>query len=254
MDLSQAIQFLQPDLDWSFLRRRKEQLSAKALENLRQQQVGDAGAADWQAAAEAIESVEEAMGNLQAFERQSRSTLLATTASARLDSAPYVVITPSELDLDELKECVSENETTASEADRHAASLLEFGIHNWRELANCDPGNLVEALTSKTGESVQPDVVQSWIDAAQSRSLDEIMVDICESNVEAVQALLEFANSGTPKDLAAWRCIADELASVLNLGGHFRGSPEILERWCGRAQQALEQLDWLDAFVTPISD
>lgn len=254
MDLGQALQFLQPDIDWSFLRRRKEQLSAKAIENIRQQQSGAAGAADWQAAADAIESVEEAMGNLQAYERQSRSTLLANTAAARLDSVPYVVTTPSESDLDELKECVLENEATAFGADGHAICLLETGIHNWRTLANCDAGSLAEKLTAKTDTSISTEVVQSWIDAAQSRSIDEIMVEICEGNVEAVQDLLEFASSGTPKDLAAWRGISDELANILKMADRTCESPEVLERWCGRAQQALEQLEWLDEFVTPICD
>jgi hypothetical protein len=252
-DLGQALQFLQPDLDWSFLRRRKEQLSAKAIENLRQKQTGDAATADWQAAAEAIESVEEAMGNLQAFERQSRSTRIASAVAARIDNVPYVVTTPSEPDFDELKECVSENENTASEADRYATFLLEAGIHNWRELANCNAERLTHTLVTATGDAIGAEFVQSWIDTAQSQTVDEIMVEICEGNVEATQALAEFANSGTPKDLAAWRGITDELQRVLKQGYQNCESPEVLERWCVRAQQAIDQLEWLDEFVTPIN-
>lgn len=256
IDLGQALQFLQPDLDWSFLRRRKEQLSAKAIENRRQQQEqsGATAEADWQAAADAIESVEEAMGNLQAFERQSRNNQLANAAATRLVSAPYVVTTPSETDLDELKECVSESDATIAMAEHYATILLENGIHNWRELANWQVEDLEELLVAKTGNSIQTEVIQAWIDAAQSRSVDEIMVEICEGNVEAVQALLEFANSGTPKDLAAWRGIADELSNLLKGKVDASTSSELLERWCGRAQEALKQLEWLDEFVTPIGD
>ncbi|GAX24151.1 hypothetical protein FisN_4Lh234 [Fistulifera solaris] len=252
IDLGQALQVLQPDLDWSFLRRRKEHLSAKAIENLRQKQSGDASTDDWQAAAEAIESVEQAMDNLQAFERQSRSTRFANAVAARIDSAPYVVVTPSDPDLDELKECVSENENTACEADHYATCLLEAGIHNWRELANCNAECLVQTLMTATGDAIGAEIIQSWIDAAQSQTVDEIMVEICEGNVEAAQAFSEFANSGTPKDLAAWRGITDELQRVLKQGFQACESPEVIERWCVRAQQAIDQLEWLDEFVTPL--
>ncbi|GAX24676.1 hypothetical protein FisN_4Hh234 [Fistulifera solaris] len=253
-DLGQALQFLQPDLDWSFLRRRKEQLSAKAIENLRQKQSGDASTDDWQAAAEAIESVEEAMGNLQAFERQSRSIRFANAVAARVDNAPYILTTPSDPDLDELKECVSENQNTESEADHYAACLLKAGIHNWRELANCNAETLVQTLVTATGIAIRAELVQSWIDAAQSQTVDEIMVEICEGNVEAAQALSEFANSGTPKDLAVWRGITDELQCVVKQGFEACESPDVLERWCVRAQQAIDQLEWLDEFVTPIDE
>jgi hypothetical protein len=68
--IHEALRTMHPDLDWSFLRRRKQQLSEKALENMRQQQEksnsrssANSVGQDYEAAAAAILAVEHACGS-----------------------------------------------------------------------------------------------------------------------------------------------------------------------------------------------
>jgi hypothetical protein len=45
---------------------------------------------------------------------------------------------------------------------------------------------------------------QSWIGPAQDLSAAEIVVVMCDENVDTVKLFTEGARTGTPKDLAAW--------------------------------------------------
>jgi (p)ppGpp synthase/HD superfamily hydrolase len=145
-----------------------------------------------------------------------------------------------------LRECIIE-ETSEDQSRLAHALVKDCRIHNWRELANATAQDLAKSL------HLSEETSQTWIDEAQSRSLDELMVEVCQGNVQAVQLLTETANSGTPKDLAAWRGIADVLQQQFEEKDSAPSVQE-LEQWCDRAQQALEQLEWLNWYATPVEE
>jgi hypothetical protein len=299
-----ALQWSNPQLDWSYLRRRPVQLSAKARENLRQQ--GEAKAAstpdDWEAAARAIGDVEQAMHDMPTFlssrsDPQHSGTLVAGTVGT--PTSTWSVVTPSEEDRDEIKECLlsfpaepqqsfGSSSNPVYHLDVVVALLCDsLQLHNWRELANVQDGatlseQILAALESKSSDrpehdngaadrprtfgepntstvSISADAVSAWIEYAQQQSLEEIIVEICDGQAESVDLLHQAAKSGTPRDLAAWQSIAQLLHQCLVDYVASSGTTEytvpnvaILQVWCDRAQQALEQLDWLGDFVTPI--
>lgn len=312
--VASALQAVAPTLDWSFLRRRREQLSEKALENLRQQQhqqaqaerggmaVGD----DWEAAARAIESVEHAMEELHTYQKSQQQSQLARAALQRMerqqqnqnkkeeDSNTWMIVTPTEFDEDELRDCILAGQ---SETDNKHRDFCIIGlgsdeaapvkvpindviqwlahdceIRNWRELANADLEQMTEDLLQKfsmlapnqTSNDMKRvlSLVDSWIDFAQTESLGEIMVEICRGNVDAVDLLTRAANSGTPKDLAAWKSIAEILHDVLeefaakHNDNDLKVVPSVdeIKSWCDRSQQAMDQFEWLHWFATPIED
>jgi hypothetical protein len=252
LSVETALQMVQPDLDWTFLRRRKEQLSEKARENLRQKREtqGPSRSDDWGAAAAAIESVENAMANLSALHRSQRATQCSQAASRRV---AWTVMTPSEVDEDELRECIGSSVPPRTAAQAIQA-LLRQGIHNWRELANADARRVREKLKIP---NLPEEAVQSWIDKAQDESIEEIMVEICGGSVAGVELLRE-ANSGTPRDLAMWEPIVPSLHSALSNAVKLEMESddvppvEELRQWCGRAQRAMEQLPWIGMFSTPV--
>jgi cell fate (sporulation/competence/biofilm development) regulator YmcA (YheA/YmcA/DUF963 family) len=244
---TEALQLVQPDLNWSFLRRRRDQLSEKAMENLRQKQAQLGAGADYEAAAAAIESVEAAMTNLEAWDKSQKQARVLHAVEKRYE---WKIVTPTETDVDELQECIQEAPIEGHAMDSLVEGLLAQGIHNWRELANSS--NITICHKLQLPESVQ-DNVQAWIDRAQQESVEEIIVEICQGNVDAVEMLRDNANSGCPKDLALWGPIPDVLhQELLRFGGDNVPSIETLQRWCHRADQALEQLDWLGDYSTPI--
>jgi hypothetical protein len=248
---------LLPDLNWSFLRRRAQQLSEKALENLRQQQGGEEE--DGEQALEAIAAVEHAMEHLQEHTATERKRRLAHAALSRLkasqqqestEAGEWALITPSEEDTDELQECILafDNMTTTDMSTLIDKLVRECQIRNWRELAHVpDPSALAKAV----GEPVE--AVQSWIAYAQGRSVDEIIVEICDDNVRAVELLTAKARSGTPKDLAAWRSIPEMLHKCI-AGEEEENAPTVdeLQRWSQRAFQLLLDHEWLNWYATPV--
>jgi hypothetical protein len=135
-------------------------------------------------------------------------------------------------------------------------------IPNWRALANANAA----ALAAKV--QVPVDIVTAWMVRAQQESVDEIIVEICQGNVDAVELLREAARSGTPKDLATWRWIVDTLHEELvryqeqqkqqqqDVKEETMSVPdaETLQLWCDRAQHALEQIEWLNWYATPIAE
>jgi len=249
---------LLPDLAWNFLRRRAQQLSEKAMENLRQEQEAkgeDEG--DGARAAEAISAVEHAMENLHDYSAAERQTRQAQAAMMRFEAvhgtsesdgaaaAEWKLVTPTEPDRDELRQCL---EGTASSVVTSLINKLmrECQIHNWRELANVDN---VQALAEKLG--VLPSNVQVWVDRAQDQSVDEIIVEVCDGNIRAVELLTETARSGTPKDLAVWRNIPQLLHQRMT---DKEGAPSMdeLRTWSGRAHELLQEYEWLNWYATPV--
>ena len=88
----------------------------------------------------------------------------------------------------------------------------------------------------------------------------EIIVEICDQNLSAVEALISKARSGTPKDLAAWRRIPEVLHRTLGGQNSDLGaadetrvpSVEKLQTWCYRSHQLLQEYEWLNWYATPV--
>jgi hypothetical protein len=258
MDMYRA---LLPDCDWSFLRRRATHLSAKARENQRQQHerqqrgsgANDDDDVDLDRAVQAIHAVEDAMELLhdsQVLERQAR---IAQAAEARLrrqerqqdEAGRWSLVTPSEPDRDELRECIESSvpsQLLLKDGDPGSINtstltawittlMRDCQVHNWRELAMVQDDDTVTRIASKLMSSCGSNSdnhddddgrmnelkqhVYAWIDHAQGESVGEIMVEICDSNVAAVRKLEDRARSCTPKDLASWRAIPDLLLDRL---------------------------------------
>ena len=270
-----------PALDWNFLRRRAEQLSEKATENKRQEEEKETGP-DLERAAIAVASVEHAMENLEDYHAEERKARQAQAAEVRLRrqqqqngqngediAAPWTLTTPSEPDRDELRECIKQSVCTTSvtagtDVTKWITQLMkQHNIKNWRELANIK--NVV-VISEKLGVAEQRLV--DWIDYAQSESISEIMVEICDDHIEAVEILTEKLKSGTPKDLAAWRSIPDLLLEQLqqlpknvnetnNTGKNDESRQSWMElatisKWCDRAYRALQDYEWINWYATPV--
>jgi hypothetical protein len=276
-----------PDLDWKFLRRRKLQLSEKARENLRQQQEEHANHPDWEAAAAAMDSVERAM---ETMEMTNNTSMTIRTQPSRLDW--QVPSPSDEVDLEELQACVTsftnveENDTTRDHCYRVSDIVRilceEFHIHNWRQLAivNMSPEELCQQMMVTLMSLPQPSTdatdldndpyisvtaraVEAWIDYAQGESVEEIMVEICDCNPRAVEFLRDAAKSGTPKELASWSGIETTLRQQIEMnlnqleypfvnGRDEIPSVETLQTWCLRAENAVEQFEWLTWYATPL--
>jgi hypothetical protein len=108
----------------------------------------------------------------------------------------------------------------------------------------------VESLATRL--DMPTDNVQQWIDKAQDESVSEIMVEICDGNVDAVQILTEKANTGTPKDLAGWRCIPELLHEQTGSPTTTSIDKTQLATWCQRAHGVLQGWEWLSWYATPV--
>lgn len=262
---------LLPDLDWKFLRRRKEQLSEKALENKRQA-AGTENEVDLEEASKAIGAVEHAIKNTKGWQREAKISLQSKVAEARLkqyqkkkadDTIPWLLITPSEPDRDELYACIKSSLPPNSSNTQITAWISKLmkdeALHNWRELSNVQNASmLAENLR------VEKVYVQKWIDFAQNKSLSEIMIEICDLEIEAVECLVIKAKCGTPKDLANWRSIPDFLIAQLqkttegtNEKDHIGNNQKwmnlsTLSKWSQRAHRSLETFEWLNWYATPV--
>ena len=281
---SSSLKKLLPDLDWSFLSTRTKTLSEKAKENLRQERVRNGDIPDKndfkasKAGFSAIESVEEAM--IETYERQHNSAneakkqlsrnRLADAAllrvSMRKESDSYddeigknwVFSTPSEFDVDELKECIQANKLSAKiDITKIIQKLVDLRIRNWRELANADSELLAKAIST---ESILPNsmlfLIEEWIEQAQIRSLDEIMMEIVDLNEDIVIALREI-KVGTPKDLSLWESIPSQLMENIietKLLNDTHVNIVDAKRWCSRAKilMQMDRLQWLEWFASDV--
>jgi hypothetical protein len=227
-----------------------------------------------------------------------------------------IIVTPTETDEDELTACIlagvasrglGDDDETAKEDDddwdktvisieqgdgskrsysiRNVVDALiqNCDIHNLRQLANLKGADALVQQLFATNRDDEDDalinMVQGWIDHAREESLDEIMVEICQGQIEAVELLAQ-AKAATPKDLALWKWIVDDLYTLLQQAAVAAASaanddldtshhhqqqqgntpPDMLtvpskqdlEQWCQRAQWALGQWEWLADYATPI--
>ena len=301
-----ALQSLLPDLDWSFLRRRPQELSAKAKENLRQQQEQQqqeqqpSEVENWQAAAAAILSVEQAMNQVEVLDQHHRQAQILQAVERRQQQhqpqddnddpiSLWSIVTPSEVDQEELLACIQEQLPPAEwklSSEEIVEQLIQSSIRNWRELANVESATILaqQLLTAGTltppitiGMEVAVPMVQEWIERSQQESVEEIIVEVCDGNLAAVELLRDEAQTGTPQDLAQWRFIVPELHSLLrerrqqrrqvetgmdqattNNNPNHHHVPELpslsdLEKWCHQAHQAIDQFPWLKQIVTPLA-
>lgn len=259
-----ALRWLHPTFNWSYLCRRATKLSAKAQENLRQKQesTSNDSTSNWEAAVSAIESVEQAMAKM--YDDQSSENNV-DTGTIGFDKLDWALETPDEHDVDELIECISKSSMhekfTSNNVALFASLLLEkCTIRNWRELANAQAESLYSTL--KRIEFSAPELtvadVDSWIDYAQERSIEEIMYEICDNDDDAIELLEQAANSGTPKDLSCWSLIVPtlhkELEDFIKQDSRSIHVPtrDQLKKWCQKSEIVLNQLDWLNFYTTPI--
>lgn len=272
--LGETYRKLLPSNDWSFLRRRKETLSAKAMENIRQQEETektDDPAEDLEATAEAIQEVENAMEGLHRFDsnqraeqianaavaRQQRQLMLQSTRSESPEEQTWCLETPSEFDEDELLQCIAASTETTVETPSESSKLLAKGlvewalVHNWRELANQNPAELYSCMHAKD-RSVDLADVEKWVEHARLESVEEIIVEICDGNPSNVEILRDAARTGTPKDLAIWKEMPDLLLEELGGAAGDSLSLDDLIRFCDRSNRALEQFKWLTWYATPV--
>jgi hypothetical protein len=269
-NIEQAYMTLLPNLPWTFLKKRKLTLSDKAKENLRQQQQeldmtdtesNNNNNNNMQAAQDAIQAVEDAMDSLHSYNADQRrnnaaqaalaranmmTTTPATTTTTTQQPLSWELVTPTEVDKDELIACIendysNNNDNTTITVDQ----LLQLHINNWRMLANCTSSHLSERM------QIPEMTIDLWLDHAQQESIDEIMVEICDGNVDAVEALREEAKSGTPKDMANWRMIPDMLLAATPSLVNAVSVPTVAE-WCRRSHELLQQYSWMNWYATPV--
>ena len=239
-----ALQELLPHLDWTFLRRRKQTLSEKAMENLRQATAAEEQETDFEAAAEAIQAVENAMEQLHQYDQSQRRSRAADAASARQAqhkvADEWQLVTPTEVDEDELYECTGAHSEFVSK-------LLKRGIHNWRQLANADSKEIADHL------QIEEVTVDTWIDYAQQESIEEIIVEVCDNRIDVVEILRTHAHTGTPKDLANWRSMPDLLFQTAQSDLEGLGvSADDVATWCQRAHDLMHEYEWMSWYATPV--
>ena len=231
-----ALQELIPDLDWSFLRRRKHTLSEKAQENLRQLR-GTEEEGDLEAATEAVQAVEQAMAQLHQHNQTQRRGRAAEAALAR-QGDDWCLVTPTEEDPEELEDCTGDA--------TYVAKLLQLGIHNWRQLANANSEELSERL------DLDQTTVLSWMGRAQQESIEEVIVEICDNRIDAVEVLIDQARSTTPKDLANWRSMPDMLFETASSLEGLGVSAEDVVTWCQRSHDLIQEYEWMAWYTTPV--
>jgi len=286
--LELAYRTLLPDeqYDWSFLRRRKQTLSAKAMENQRQAEAASAASAatglnnndeaannsHWEQAASAIQDVETAMRDLQQHDRSKRAERVAIAAVARQqqqqqqqqqqEKETWKLLTPTEFDKDELLECIQTSPLmNPDDSNKIVQQLVEQAmIHNWRELANQDPNALYTKLVDSNQKAnhelrLSQKQIEQWVLYARTQSLDEIIFEICNSNADYVELLREKANCGTPKDLCMFRTMPDMLLEELgDAAPRMSLTVAELSRFCERSHMAIQEYPWLDWFSSDIPE
>ena len=229
------------------------------------------------------------------FGNLGESSLESNTESILLPKSnrdSWELVTPIDDDIDELIECIMEGLSSDEETIPHesydkktarvwASALLESGpdsttsqplsvltpsIRNWRELANAKAdfvrSKLVTNSVSSRGKLPQPslETIDKWIDAAQQRSMEEIMLEILDGDQDALDLLLNKARSGSPKDLSYWysapKLLLDAISISTDNDDHKGGSKWVegdVIRWSSRAKIALRTCPWLDLYTTPVA-
>lgn len=259
-NIEEALAILLPDLNWSFLHQRSRRLTEKAKENLRQEQAktedNKSSTHNANVGIAAIQEVERAMENMHddivisAREHAAQAALDRFVGGDNsVDS--WELCTPSDEDIDEIKECLADSNEKFTDDDMTKVAdimIKELSIRNWRELANAKVAFVKNCLVSHNIE-MSDEVLEAAISSAQLKSLDEIMLEIIDSNQDLYE-VLHAMNSATPHDLSLWSdassLIIEEAPSKLNV------SESDLKKYCTRALKALKSLEWLELYKTGI--
>ncbi|KAL7541407.1 hypothetical protein ACHAXR_010898 [Thalassiosira sp. AJA248-18] len=278
-----------PQLDWSHLDRggRKRVLSEKARENLRQEKQPKieptskiSSQDEEELGAKVIEEIGESVMNalmpsegddqeLNERERRARAAMArfgnvsvtkteSTPASLKNDLVDdWTLVTPIEEDIDELIECIlagtSEEQKNSDEGTAKAwAGTLLGSVPNWRVLANSNAEDILSKLTYNTSSVPSSDTIEKWIDAAQERALEEIMISILDGDQDALEALVENARSSSPRDLKRWQPFPGLLLEALSgkEETNIKWEKSDVMRWISRAKTALSVCTWLEAYST----
>jgi hypothetical protein len=290
-----------PNIDWGYLRRRPEQLSEKARENLRQKVESKNSNIDWDAAAAAIMSVEQAMDDMtSATIKSSINVVNGSNRDIEItnkdDFDDWDVFHETELLIDELIECLQSYTTTESVHMVHSYDINKvifvlsehLQIRNQSELANVDSEAvdlqtrlLTELLEEKQNSCKIPkysapntvtislDAINHWIEYAQINRASEVMYEIFDGASSVVDMLLDTVRCGTPRDLIFWESTPETLVETVHEGWrdvvktHDSEMEELIEItitvpkirfFCRRARIALEKLEWLTNYITPLED
>ena len=285
------LQSTMPHLDWRHLDRggRKRNRSEKARENWRQKKEAallPSKSETDEDGVKAIEEMEESIlkaamptnndGDNELSERERRARAAMARFGNRGDtetgttsltsptvhdndevSDEWMLVTPTEDDIDELIECIiegrGESETYDDNDAKVWAAALVDNVRNWRGLANAD-GEVVLSQVNNN-DSLQLETIERWIEAAQQRSMEEIMLEILDGDQDALDALQDKAHSSTPKDLSFWYTSPGLLLDTLSKGEDNESctwSETDVKRWASRAKTALNTLSWLNLYVTPV--
>lgn len=228
-----------------------------------QQEEEESDGEDYEKAAEAVQEVERAMDHLQQYDKAQKAERIANAALARQlrqqqskeGDGEWKLVTPSEHDEDELIECLMAGSSplkNKKDATPIANLLVKLNLaHNWRELANLVPSNLHTQIADKFS-SITEQQVCHWVDHARLQTLEEIMVEICDGSVSHVQLLRDKSPVNTPKDLAAWKAMPDLLLDEVEQAESSGLTVTDISRFCEHASQALDELEWLNWYVTSL--
>ena len=262
--IEQALEILLPDLDWKFLYRRSRQLSEKAKDNLLQEQKQEeptrkAEAKNTAAGIRAVEAVEKAMETMYdeaVVNVRERAAHAALARFGQADCDEWEVQTPTDVDEDEIKDCIAACPNGCCDLDSVLMKCIrvlqaKLSIHNWRELANAVPA-IVQDVLRKEGIEAEAKTVEAWISEAQTRSIEEIMLEIIDGDQDLYEILRDELSSATPIDLALWASvpalIIEESRSQIMV------SENDLRKYCLRARKTIETLQWLEKYSTSISN
>ena len=259
-NIEEALALLLPDLNWSFLHQRSRRLTEKAKENLRQTQAktedNESSTHNANVGIAAIQEVERAMENMHDDIVMSARERAANAALNRFGGGDnsidsWELRTPSDEDIDEIKECLADSNEKFTDDDMLKVAdimIKELSIRNWRELANANVAYVRNRLASHN-IAMSDEVLEAAISSAQLKSLDEIMLEIIDSNQDLYE-VLHAMNSATPHDLSLWSdasfLIIEEAPSKVNV------SESDLKKYCTRALKALKSLEWLELYKTGI--
>jgi hypothetical protein len=258
--IEEALNLLLPDLDWAFLHRRSRQLSEKAKDNLRREITDkkETSKEDHEAGIKAIQAVEKAMETMydenvaNVRERAAQAALLRFGNNAERSVDSWTLVTPTEVDEDELRECIAGCDDGLSEeavAQRIHIFVSKLSINNWRLLANSISTDVHRSL-KENGLEITLESIETWIGAAQTRSIEEIMLEILEGDQDLYAILRDELSSGTPKDLGLWavvpQLVIEEAETELKV------AEEDVNKFCERAKQVTANFEWLQLYSTSI--
>ena len=220
-----------PNFDWGHLNRggRYRKMSAKAIENKRQAK-----------STTASDDATQNNGNPEA---------MAIEQSFIDDD--WTLVTPIEDDIDELIECIMEGSGEGYDDDDTAkawATILMNSVQNWRVLANSDSEDIKSILTKKDCPTTTVEIIQGWIDAAQGRALEEIMLEILDGDQDALDVLRE-AEADNPMDLASFGHEPTLLIQHAKFYHKVKWELSKVTKWIVWAEIALDNCEWLQEWT-----